>query len=252
MLAMAKAGRGSAYYGQTAADLAEPFQTEFALLTGLCARGLASSVQVPAGFTVRMRNDYERVEGDAGWKLPDLAYGAEAWAVLEIDVPRSALPAAGTVQLPLTVSVHGAGPGTAPLFLMGALPALPVLGEGAWDALAVDERVERRVMELDAADALQAMRDAIAKSDWAAAERLLADAEQRFAQHEWTASILAAMRRLIAGRDASFSMKEASYASAALRRRIADRDEGPSITFCLDTPAYVRRKREQGKGRRSH
>ena len=38
MLAMAAAGQGNAYYGQTAADLAEPFAAEFALLAILCAR----------------------------------------------------------------------------------------------------------------------------------------------------------------------------------------------------------------------
>jgi Ca-activated chloride channel family protein len=38
MLSMASAGRG-AYYGQTAADLAEPFAAEFALLTSLSRAG---------------------------------------------------------------------------------------------------------------------------------------------------------------------------------------------------------------------
>ena len=49
MLAMAAAGRGNAYYGQTAADLAEPFAAEFALLASLCARGLVLKVNAPAG-----------------------------------------------------------------------------------------------------------------------------------------------------------------------------------------------------------
>lgn len=45
MLAMASAGRGNAYFGQTAADLAEPFAAEFALLTSLSARGLGAEGQ---------------------------------------------------------------------------------------------------------------------------------------------------------------------------------------------------------------
>jgi hypothetical protein len=48
MLAMAKAGRGNAYYGQTAADLAEPFQAELALLTSLCAHGVVLESCAPS------------------------------------------------------------------------------------------------------------------------------------------------------------------------------------------------------------
>lgn len=65
MLAMAGAGRGNAYYGQTAADLAEPFAAEFALLTSLCARGLVLKVNAPANVGVKLRNDYDPVEGEA-------------------------------------------------------------------------------------------------------------------------------------------------------------------------------------------
>ena len=88
MLAMARAGRGNAYYGDTAADLAEPFAAEFALLTNLCARGLVLKVNAPDVVGVRLRNDYEAVaEGARAWKLPDLAYAAEAWAVAEFELP---------------------------------------------------------------------------------------------------------------------------------------------------------------------
>ena len=59
MLAMARAGRGNAYYGDTAADLAEPFAAEFALLTNLCARGLVLKVNAPDVVGVRLRNDYD-------------------------------------------------------------------------------------------------------------------------------------------------------------------------------------------------
>ena len=88
MLAMARAGRGNAYYGDTAADLAEPFAAEFALLTNLCARGLVLKVNAPDVVGVRLRNDYDAVsEGARAWKLPDLAYAAEAWAVVEFELP---------------------------------------------------------------------------------------------------------------------------------------------------------------------
>jgi Ca-activated chloride channel family protein len=70
MLAMAGAGRGNAYYGQTAADLAEPFAAEFALLTSLCARGLVLKVNAPPNVGVKLRNDYDPVEGSPDGRCP--------------------------------------------------------------------------------------------------------------------------------------------------------------------------------------
>jgi len=44
----------------------------------------------PDGIEVQMVNDLPVVNG--GWRLPDLAWGAEAWAVLRLGVPAGALP----------------------------------------------------------------------------------------------------------------------------------------------------------------
>jgi hypothetical protein len=89
------------------------------------------------------------------------------------------------------------------------------------------------------------------RDDWPAAESMLAAAEQRFGGNPWTRGILAAMRRLIARRDGGMAAKEAAYASRSLRRRLASRDEGSFHAVREeDIPMYLRRKTEQGKGRR--
>jgi hypothetical protein len=45
-------------------------------------------VKAPEGVAVKLRNEYEPVDGEAmAWKLPDLALAAEAWALLELEVP---------------------------------------------------------------------------------------------------------------------------------------------------------------------
>ncbi len=252
MLAMATAGHGNAYYGQTAADLAEPFAAEFALLTSLCARGLVLKVNAPVGFGVKLRNDYVAVEGEAmTWSLPDLAFASEAWAVLEFDVPAIDVGTGTAVSLPITVSVQAATQDSTPLFLMAAVPALPIMSLEQISAMVPDELVARRVMELDAADALSAVQVAIAADNWLLAEQLLETAQDRFAQHEWAAAILATMKRLVGERNSRMASKEAVYARRSMSGRLASLEEASSSVFDeLSVPAFLRRKSEQGKGQR--
>jgi Ca-activated chloride channel family protein len=253
MLAMASAGRGNAYYGQTSADLAEPFAAEFALLTSLCARGLVLKVQAPAHVAVTLRNDYAPVDGDPlAWHLPDLAFASEAWALFELTVEASALPDSGPVMLPVTVSVQASTVDSAPLFLMGSLPALALIDRAEWETLPAHPQVLRRALELDAADAVVAVRAAIDALDWKRAQQLVDAVTARFAQHEWAAAIIATMRRLVGERN-RFAAKEASFSVSRMRRRLASPSEP---AFCMEenaaVPAFLRRKAEQGKGRRDH
>ena len=254
MLAMAAAGRGNAYYGQTAADLAEPFAAEFALLTSLCARGLVLKVQAPANVGVRLRNDYAPVDGEAlAWHLPDLAFASEAWALFELTVAPGDVADRNVVTLPVTVSIQAATADSAPLFLMGSLPALPVVGRAQWESMVADTLVAQRALELDAADALANVRAAIEADDWRRAKQLVDAAAARFAQHPWAAAILATMHRLIDERDKRLAAKEAAFTMRRMRSRLASVNEPK---FCaadqLQLPAYLRRKVEQGKGRRDH
>ena len=250
MLAMAAAGRGNAYYGQTAADLAEPFAAEFALLASLCARGLVLKVNAPAGVGVKIRNDYEPVEGEAmAWRLPDLAFASEAWALLECEIP-AADDGGQSGSIPITVSVQAAMRESSPLFLMAALPPFPVMTAAQRRALPVDELVGRRTLELAAAEALEDVRVAIEADNWERAKRLVDDAATRFGAHEWAAAILATMRRLVGERDKWLAMKEASFSRRSMNQRLASRSEA---LYCLEDepsiPSFLRRKPEQGKGR---
>ncbi len=115
----------------------------------------------------------------------------------------------------------------------------------------MDELVARRLLELEAGDTLQAVRDAIEADDWKLAQRLVDEAATRFAAHDWAAAIIATMRRLIGERDKRLAMKEASFSSRSMSVRLARRDESASVREDLqNVPAFLRRKPEQGKGRR--
>jgi len=106
MVAMAKQGQGNPYYGETAADLFEPFAEEFDLIASLCARRLRLSLSAPAGVTMTLRNDYpvEEREGFPAILLPDLALGAEAWTLVDLDV------AAGIASMPAASCCRRASP----------------------------------------------------------------------------------------------------------------------------------------------
>ena len=249
MLAMAAAGRGNAYYGQTAADLAEPFAAEFALLASLCARGLVLKVNAPAGVGVKIRNDYEPVEGEAmAWRLPTSRSRRGVGAAGVRD------PGSRRQRQVRVDSDHGVGAGGD----AGKLAALP---DGGAAAVARDDRgtaasaAGRRArgagtLELAAAEALEEVRVAIEADNWERAKRLVDDAATRFGAHEWAAAILATMRRLVGERDKWLAMKEASFSRRSMNQRLASRSEA---LYCLEDepsiPSFLRRKPEQGKGR---
>ena len=249
MVAMARAGGGNHYYGDTAEDLMDPFQQELELLGNLCLRDLRLSATVPDGVEVQMVNDLPAVDG--GWRLPDLAWGAEAWAVLRLKVPAGALPPLGQLLSVLRVSVEGRSLEGEAVTLERAGLALPVLSASAFDKLTDDELVSRRLVELAAADALSRMRTAADHGDWAAVDRLLEEASRQFAGNEWVAAVLAAMKEIAESRSRERMMKESMYSASKFRNRLSSKDEDVSFSVAsesIERPAYLRRKPSQGKG----
>lgn len=226
----------------------EPFQQELELLGNLCLRDLRLSATAPDGFGVEVVNQFPALEGS--WRLPDLAWGAEAWAVLRVKVPAGALPPLGQLGSVVRVSVAGASLEGEPVQLERCGLSLPVMSSAAYDNLADDELVTRRLVELAAAEALMAMRSAAAVGSWALVDKQLEEASRRFAGNEWVVAMLEAMRSIAASRERERAMKEMMYSSSKLRNRLAAKDE--SLRFCaseaVTAPAYLRRKPSQGKG----
>jgi Ca-activated chloride channel family protein len=212
-------------------------------------RDLRLSAAVPDGVEVQMVNNLPPVEG--GWRLPDLAWGAEAWAVLRLKVPAGALPPLGQLLSVLRVSVEGRSLEGDAVTLERAGLALPVMPASAFDKLTDDELVSRRLVELAAADALSRMRTAADHGDWGAVDRLLEEASRQFAGNEWVAAVLAAMKEIAESRSRERMMKESMYSASKLRSRLSAKDEDVSFSVAsesIERPAYLRRKPSQGKG----
>ena len=88
---MAKAGQGNHYYGDTADDLMEPLPRGIRPSGKPVPEGAHLTASVPTGAKVELLNDYAG-NAQQGWRLPDVAWGAEAWAVLRIRLPKGCCP----------------------------------------------------------------------------------------------------------------------------------------------------------------
>lgn len=247
MIAMAEAGGGNSYYGQTAEDLMDPFREEFALLNALFARKLELRLELAGGGSLEMLNAYPAA-GASVWRLPDLAFGAEAWAVVRLRVPRDLVerlalaPDRPLLQATLRcVDVEGRGRDEPVTDLV-----LPVLPGVAFGAVAENPLVRRRVEELEAARTQRTARRAALAGDWTTVEQLLAGLEPLGKDNAWIRDIARELRQLAKGRDRALFAKETSYQSRRMSSRLASHDE---LDLSLDAPVpdFLRRKAAQGK-----
>jgi Ca-activated chloride channel family protein len=246
MVAMGRAGGGNSYYGERAEDLHEPFERELDLLANLCLQRVTASVQVPDGVEVTWLNDLP-VDGE-GRRLPDLAWGAEAWAVLRLTAPRTSLPAVGRSLPVLRVEVTAQTLDGEPVRLERTGLSLTVLPPAEFDLLPQDRLVLRRLAELKAAQLLARMGQAARHGAWDEVDALLQIAEREFVSHEWLHGMLRAMQELARGRDRERTAKEARYSERSLQSRLAAKEESMWRAMDANSPAYLRRKDRQGRG----
>jgi len=245
MTAMADAGRGNAYYGRTADDLADPFKEELALMGALCARQVELLVETAPGVSVEVLNGYRR-GARGGWCLPDVAYDGEAWAVLRLTVAAGTAQA-GELRELVTIraswrDLDGQEHETGRESL--ALPAMPA---AAYAAVAEDPLVRRRVDELVVAGMQQNSREAARRGDWNAVNLALAQARQMAHDNPWLQDVVGELEGLARKRDEMMYAKEAMYSSRRVSSRLASKCESRDPVEMGNVPDYLRRKRAQGK-----
>jgi Ca-activated chloride channel family protein len=248
MTEMAAAGQGNALYGDRNEDLAEAFDAEIGLLSQLAWRG----VRLRTGSATsrwRMLNDHTH-NADGSWTLPSVAAGAEAWACFSVPMESAIRAQARSRQgkaFHVTVTASDAQ-GQEHSF-KASLPALPVIDAAQWHALPADERVARRLLELQAARLQRRAREAVEEGDWALAGQLLQEVQHIAADHPWLEDAVRQMRRLLELRDRSRLSKEMSYAAFSMNRRLTEADEGALYSPAMESSkaAYLRRKSYQGR-----
>jgi Ca-activated chloride channel family protein len=248
MVEMGKRGAGNHYYGDTAADLFEPFAEEFDLISNLYARHVRLSLAAPQGVKITLINDYpvEERDGFPLIRLPDIPWGAEAWALVELEIPADLALESGNQILQAAVSASTVD--GAPISFQDAALALKALSPQAWEALLDEPLVRSRLTELEAGQFLDQARAAAEYGDWDAIQKMIAEAQKRFADHPWVMEVLSEMADLAKAMDGARFRKEALYSSGKMSRRLSAKEEMlANLASESSSASYLRRKKAQGK-----
>jgi Ca-activated chloride channel family protein len=248
MLAMARAGGGQQYYGQTAEDLYDNFEEELSLLQAMYLRQISLKLVPAQGVIVELLNT-TTTNPDGTYKMNDLAWGSESWLGFRLHISPSA---AGSVRDLLAVSVTGVDLQGQALSQSGPMLQLPVVEASAFARMPEDELAQRRLLELEFGKASQELRTLAKAGDAAAAKRLMAQMEERFGGHAWLKAKLEQLHRL-AEEDMEMMIKEVSFSAQRMSNRLASKQE---MSYMADEtesimPSFLRKKESEGRGRRN-
>ena len=250
MSAMARLGQGSAYYGQTADDLMDPFVEELELLEATRARGVRLVLDPESGVGVRNINGYE-ADAQGRIILPDLPEEGDVWALLEVSVPQELT--SGEVGHPvklLTALIEYIDLDGQPNVSDPAILRICPLNPDAYAAVETKELVRSRSVELRAAQLQEDARRAARQSDWPRVEEIILEIRGMGKENAWILSSLPALETYARERRAEQFSKEVTYKSRKYRNRIVPRSENTSRWSHADEgerPAYLRKKLEQGR-----
>lgn len=240
---LARSGGGNSYYGQSAEDLMDPFREEFDLLAALCGRSVTLSLTPAAGVSVELLNGYPEVDG--GWRLPDLAYDGEAWALARLRIP-AAVGDRPDAPVLLSARADMIGMDGEPIEPLSARLILPSLPAPAFGAVAEDALVRRRAQELEAANLQEKARLAALAGQWDRVQAIIQQARASSAENTWLQESLTVLEGYARRKQTRAFSKEAYYSSRKMRRRLTSQQE-MDWSEGTQEPTFLRRKREQGR-----
>ena len=248
MIAMADAGGGQQYYGQTAEDLYDSFDQELSLLQAMYLRGIALKLIPAPGVIVEMLSVAPQYPNGT-YKMNDLAWGAETWVGVRLHISPTA---PGTLRDLLAVSITGTDLQGHVLSQSGAMLQLPAVEQSSFLAMQADDLVERRLLEAEFGKASDELRQLARRGNRLDTMRKLAEMDERFGQHPWLKVKMEQMRRL-AEEDMMMMIKEASFSAMRMSKSLASKSE---VMFCMDEtesnmPSFLRKKETEGRGRRT-
>ena len=250
MSAMAKSGKGMAHYGQTADDLADPFESEFDLINALTARDLKLHLIAEPGVEFEVMNKFQR-NLDGSFVMSDLAEGGELWALLKIKVSKNTLNRATDGKLRILSAfidyknMEGESCRTEQSHLN-----LDLISDSDFASLETEELVSLRKVELEAANLQDAARVAARRHDWNEVNELIAELDVLGVENEWVKESSKKLREYADRRETERFSKEAFYKSDRMRTRMGIRNESARYipeAEAMEVPSYLRRKLEVGK-----
>ena len=125
------------------------------------------------------------------------------------------------------------------------------LSPSAFNAIAEDEEVKRRVDELMVANLQERAREASLQGDWNRVEQIIMQGKKIAGDNEWLQNSLIELEVYAKRRQRDEFSKEAFYSSDKMNRRLSSHlemsSEAYDISNELDKKAYLRRKLARGK-----
>ena len=124
------------------------------------------------------------------------------------------------------------------------------LSPSAFNAIAEDEEVKRRLDEIMVADMQDRARRAALDGDWNRVNALLNESKGLAGSNEWLSHSLGELQKFAMERKTEHFSKEAMYSADKMRRRLSSSDEihaSYEVSDELDKRAYLRRKISRGK-----
>ena len=248
MAGMASAGQGQAHYGQTAEDLMDPFQEEFDLLEALLARRMRLRILPEKGVNFEVLNGYSQ-DKEGRFIIPDLAFGADVWALLRIKVNADLCSKKSGSKLKLLsayidyLDQDGADQRSATSKM-----TIDLCTQEQFAVLQADDTVQLRTAEVRAATLQENAQVAARAGNWSEVDKIMVELDALGKDNEWIKVSVERLRSYSEAREQESFSKETLYKSRRMKqRRVAKNEARFSIASESMKPSYLRRKTEQGK-----
>ena len=248
MAGMASAGQGQAHYGQTAEDLMDPFQEEFDLLEALLARRMRLRMMPEKGVSFEVLNGYSQ-DKEGRFIMPDLAFGADVWALLRIKVNADLCSKKSGSKLKLlSAYIDYLDQDGADQRSDTSKMTIDLCTQEQFAVLEADETVQLRTAEVRAATLQENAQVAARAGNWSEVDKIMFELDALGKDNEWIKVSVERLRSYSEAREQESFSKETLYKSRRMKqRRVAKNEARFSIESESMKPSYLRRKTEQGK-----
>jgi Ca-activated chloride channel family protein len=250
MAGMASAGQGQAHYGQTAEDLIDPFKEEFDLLEAVLLRRIRLRLMPEKGVSFEVLNGYSQ-DNEGRFIMPDLALGADVWALLKIKINSDLCDKTAGKKIKLISAYidYLEHDGLEQRSDTSKL-TIDLCNQEKFDSLEVDETVELRASEVRAATLQENAQVAARAGNWSEVDKIMIELVELGKDNEWVKATAARLRRYSLDRHAEAFSKESLYKSRRMKQRYVAKEEARfdmASRPMPSQPSYLRRKIEEGK-----
>ena len=243
---MAKAGEGAANFGQTADDLSEAFEEQFAILSNSFLRQVKITVQGGSDVQARLLGELLEDGVTRTRKLGTLPWNSALTAVVELKIGANA-----KADSLLAVNFAAITKDGAPVAFGPQILILPEVDLATFSTLQTDVNVAAAVGEAVTGEKLDVIQALVRGGQVAEAKQKLAELTQQTDLSEWAREKVIYLTGLL-DEDRIMAMKEMRYASRNFSRSIKGSNVAEN-SECFDEKLeeakalFLRKKRAAGR-----